>query len=114
MKRHNILLWTAIFAGPTIWFVVLLSNFALAPWACALRWKPALYTISVVALILVASSGFLARSEWQKIGRDMPGEGGGAISRARLMAFAGLILSGFSILLLLAQGIAEVGLGACQ
>jgi hypothetical protein len=114
VKRHNLLLWIAIFAGPSIWFTVLLAQFALAPWACAFRWKPALYTISAVALVLVAASGLLARAEWRKVGPDMPGEAGGAIPRARLMAFAGLVLSGFSILLLLAQVIVEIGLGACQ
>jgi len=114
MKKHNFLLWTAIFAGPALWFLVLVTNFELPPWACALKWKPAFYTVSIVALALVAGSGMLARSEWRRVGREMPGEGGGAVARSRLMAFSGLILSGFSILLLLAQLIAESVLGACQ
>ena len=114
MKRINLLLWTAIFAGPALWFLVLVTNFVLAPWACALHWKPALYTISAVALVLVGSSAWLAGTEWRKVGREMPGEAGGAIPRARMMAFGGLALSGFSILLLLAQVVVEAGLGACQ
>ena len=46
MKRE----WLLIFAGPTLWFLHLLVNFALAPWACSLGWKPALHVSSLIFL----------------------------------------------------------------
>ena len=114
MKMHNWALWAGIFLGPFVWFLSFGANFALAPWACTLQWKPALYVISVVALAISAGSALLAWSEWQRIGRDLPGEGGGAIPRARYMALSGVLISSMSFLVILAQGVAEIILGPCQ
>ena len=56
----------------------------------------------------------LAWTEWQRVGREMPGEAGGAIPRSRTMAMMGLVLCVFSIVLIVAQAIPEVILGVCE
>ena len=107
-------LWAAIFAGPVVWFLSFGANFSLVPWACSLHWKPALYVISLVAMLCTAASAWAAWRAWYRLGREMPGEGGGAIPRARIMAISGLLLSALSFLLILAQAMPEALLGACE
>ena len=58
--RHNTALWAGILMGPIVWLTSFLTNFALAPWACAFRWKPALFVVSAVALLISAGSGIIA------------------------------------------------------
>jgi hypothetical protein len=113
MKR-NVLLWTGIFLGPLAWFLSFGTRWSLSGWVCALHWKPALFVIAIIGVIVAAGSGAIAWTEWQRIGREMPGEAGGAIPRSRYMALMGVVLSAFSILLIVAQTIPEVILGACQ
>ncbi len=113
MKR-TLLLWTAVLTGPIVWLVSVGANFALAPWACALKWKPALYMVSAVALLITAGSGLVAWSEWRQLGRAFPGEAGGAISSSRALATGGILLSAMFFLVIAAQTIAEALLGACQ
>lgn len=113
MKRATVL-WLALLAGPAVWFTSLGANFALAPWACSLQWKPALFVVSLIALALTAASGFVAWKEWQRIGRDFPGEDGGDVASSRALASGGVLLSGMFFLVILTQGIVESVLGACQ
>jgi hypothetical protein len=113
MKR-NLLLWTSFLAGPLIWLLSFGARWSLSGWVCAFQWKPALFVIAIVSLLLVSGSGMLAWTEWQRVGREMPGEGGGAIPRARIMALMGVVLSAFSFLLIVAQLIPELILGVCE
>ena len=111
--KHDLALWTGFLGGPLIWLVSFGARWSLSGWVCAFQWKPALFVIAIVSLILVAGSGMLSWFEWQRVGREMPGEGGGAVHRARLMAIFGIALSVLSILLIVSQAIPEILLGAC-
>ena len=113
MKR-NLILWAVILVGPVVWMLSFGANFALSWWACSLAWKPALYVISILALAITAGSGFVAWNQWQQVGRELPGETGGAVARMRTMAIGGLALSTLFFLVILAQGISETILGACD
>jgi hypothetical protein len=44
----------------------------------------------------------------------MPGDSGDTLARSRVMAFAGVILSTFCCLIIVAQAIPELVLEACQ
>ena len=114
MTKRDLVLWAGIFTGPVVWLLSFGARWSLSGWICAFHWKPALYVIAIVALATAAGSGALAWTEWQRIGREMPGEGGGAIPRSRYMAVLGVVLSAFSILLIVAQGIPEWILGVCE
>jgi hypothetical protein len=93
MSRRDLALWTGVLGGPIIWLTSFEANFALAPWACEFKNKAALFLVTIVALILVAASGWLAWREWNSVGKVWPGEEGGALGRERIMAGAGLLTS---------------------
>jgi hypothetical protein len=114
MKR-NLILWLAFLAGPFIWLLSFGARWSLSGWVCAFQsWKPALFAIAAVSILIIGGSGFMAWTEWQRVGQEMPGESGGAVARSRFLAFTGLVLCAFSILLIIAQTIPEVTLGVCE
>jgi len=109
------MLWLAFFAGPVVWLLSFGARWSLSGWVCAFQhWKSALFVIAALSVLILSGSGFLAWTEWQRVGREMPGEGGGAVARSRFLAFSGLVLCVFSILLIVAQTIPEVTLGVCE
>jgi len=113
MKR-NVALWTGILAGPVIWLIGFEANFALAPWACTLKWKPALYAISIISLAITAGSGWLSWVQWQRLGREWPGQAASTVARSQMLAIGGVLLSAMFFLVILAQAIPELMLGACE
>jgi hypothetical protein len=112
--KTDAVIWTMLLTGPLIWFASMEANFALAPWACTLQWKPALYVVSLVALAVTALSGWNAWIHWKQLGREYPGEAGGGISSSRAVASGAVLLNGMFFLVIFAQGIVETILGACQ
>jgi hypothetical protein len=113
MKRDAVL-WAGLLLGPLVWLTSFLINYVLAPWACDWRWKPALYGVSLVALTITASTGWMAWQQWTALGRRMDDDRAGEAPRARKMAAGGVMLSALSFLVVLAQSLAEVILGACE
>jgi hypothetical protein len=113
MKR-DLVLWTAVLAGPVVWLFSFEANYVLAPWACTFQAKLALYLVSLVALLLCAASGIMAWRQWTELGKEWPGNGGGVLPRARIMAIGGVLLSALFFLVVLAQAIPEVLLEACE
>ena len=111
---RDLALWTGILAGPIVWLLSFEANFALAPWACVFQAKLALYIVSLLALALAAASGMVAWRQWTGLGRELPGDGEGAVPRLRVMAIGGLFMSGMFFLVILAQAIPELVLGACE
>ncbi len=107
-------LWTGVLAGPIIWLLSFEANFALAPWACVIQGKAALYAVSIIALLLCAGSGLLAWREWSQLGKEWPDDAEAAISRTRIMAVGGVLMSTMFFLVILAQAIPEVILKACD
>lgn len=107
MKR-DVQLWAAVLIGPIVWFVSFGAIWTLA------GWKPAIYIISLAALAIAAGSGLLGWTQWQQLGRQWPGEAGGAVARSRWLAISGILLSAMFFLVILAQGIVELMLGGSQ
>jgi hypothetical protein len=68
----------------------------------------------LTALIVASGGWFIAWRTWHQTGREWPDQTGGAISRSRFMAVGGLMISAMFIILILAQGITNLILGACQ
>ena len=111
---RDLALWTGILAGPIVWLISFEALFALNPWACTFQTKLALYIVSVLAFVLSLAAGLLAWRQWTALGREADSRGGDALSRARTMAFGGILLSGLSCLIIVAQAIPELILGVCQ
>jgi len=112
--RRDVQLWLAVLAGPTVWLLSFLANFALAPWACAFGWKPALFAVTIAALAITAGAGLLAWKIWRQVGIEMPGESGGAVGHERSLSLAGVLLSAMFLLVIIAQAVPNIVLGACQ
>jgi hypothetical protein len=114
MRKRDFILWIGILAGPVIWLLSFQANFTLAPWACEFNTKIALFVVTILALVLVAASGLLAWREWSALGKAWPGESGDSLARSRIMAIGGVLLSAMFFLVVLAQSIPELMLGACE
>lgn len=113
-KGRDFALWTGILAGPIVWLFSFETNFALVPWACHFQGKLALYIVSIVALALTSGTFALAWGQWKDLGKEWPGEAGGTLGRSRVMAGAGLLVSAMFCLVIVAQLIPELILGACE
>lgn len=105
-------LWASILAGPIVWLASYELIFALSGWSCA-HGKAALYIVSAIAFAISAGAGFLGWAEFRRLGNEWPSDGDGAVPRAQVMAVGGILLSGISCLVIVAQGIAEAMLGRC-
>ncbi len=112
--RRNLALWTGVLAGPVLWLSSFEANFALAPWACIFQAKLALYLVSIAALVLCAASGMLAWFQWKAFGKEWAGEDASVVQRGRLMAIGGVFLSFGCMVIVFAQAIPELILGACE
>jgi hypothetical protein len=112
--NRDLALWIGLLAGPFVWLCSFEANFALAPWTCIWQEKLTLYLVSLAAFVISGAAGVLAWRQWSELGREADPHGGDTLSRSRVMAFGGVILSGFSCLIIVAQAIVESILGACQ
>ncbi len=108
------LMWSGLLAGPLAWLLVLEINFALVPWACAFAVKWPLWLVTAGGLAVSAGGGALSWNAWRKAGREWPSEAGGAIPRSRFLAAGGVLISVFFFVALIAQGVTQAILGACQ
>ncbi len=112
--NRDFALWVGILGGPIVWLISFEANFALVPWTCIWQGKLTLYIVHVLAFLASGGAALLAWNQWSNLGRDADPQGGDTLSRSRIMAFSGVILSGFSCLIIIAQAIPELVLGACQ
>jgi hypothetical protein len=113
MKR-SLLLWSIALGSPVIWFISFSISYAVAGAACAMHWKPALYVISLVALLMTAGCGMAAWTQWQRLGREYPGDSAGATPASRALVSGGVLLSALFSLVILAQILAQAILEPCQ
>jgi hypothetical protein len=112
--NRDVLLLVAV-AGPAIWFFSLEANFALAPLACTMHGKAALYAVSIVSLLLVAGLAMLAWGQWRQLSREYAG-GSDDVSRQSLRALAlgGAGLNALSFIIILAQTVPNLILTGCE
>ncbi len=111
---RDVQLWVSVLAGPTVWFAGFLANFALAPWACTLDWKFALWIVTLVSLLIAAASGLLAWKLWRDTGAVLPGESGGAVAHERSLSLAGMLISSMFFLVIVAQALPHLILRGCD
>jgi hypothetical protein len=104
-------LWTGVFAGPLAWAALLQTNYVLSYVACEQRHTWMLHVATVAAFAITGAGALTA---W----RAMPDADSGvppsrATSRARDMAWAGLALSVWFALVILATEIPVLVLPPC-
>jgi hypothetical protein len=112
-------LWAGVLTGPTVWLVLLEVNYVLAYVACERRSTWFLHLAIVVALSLVAAAGYAAwaasygnlmRTESQA----PPLSDDTRIQRSLWMSRAGVAVSLWFIVVILAMEIPLVVLEECQ
>ena len=106
--KPEVMAWSGIFTGPLAWFLNLEANFALAPLACTSGAKLPLYLVSGVAVALTLLAGSMSFTRWQTP------EPRGVQSLDRTVAFAGVWVSGLSLLVIIAQVIPILLLSGCE
>ncbi len=114
MKNQNLLLWISVLGGPIAWLFSFEARFALVPWACTFQSKAALFGVAIAALLICAACAILGWREWKVLGENGPTGEGGAFWRGTFMAIGGIVLSAGCFMILIAQTIPELMLGACQ
>jgi hypothetical protein len=112
--NRNLALWIAVLGGPLVWLCTFEAIFALAPWACTFQSKLVLYLVTCAGLVVCAGCAMLAWTQWKSLGQQQSSSDGGALPRSNFMAIGGVVLSAGCFMILLAQAIPEVILGACE
>jgi len=110
----QLLLWTGVLLAPIVWATQMEINYLLVPYACMSGHRVALYLVTLVALVVAATGGFVAWRNWQEAGGELPDDAGDARTRSRFMGVLGLLTSAMFFLVILAQGIPDFILHPCQ
>jgi hypothetical protein len=115
--RRIAALWAGILAGPIVWFTLLEVNYLLAYVSCESRHKWFFHVAVAVSVVVVGGAAWLA---WRSgppedtQDRTAPVTRSTAEVRARWMALAGLGLSLWFILVIIAMEIPILVLQACE
>jgi hypothetical protein len=112
-QRFNLALWAGILAGPFAWVLHLQTSYSLTETACAGGRQWLLHVASLVALLLPIAGALCALRLWRRLPAGSTSHGDDFSSRSRFMALAGIVLSAFFVLVILAQWIPTWILGAC-
>ena len=107
-------LWLLIVAAPIIVAVEMQTNYVLVRQACSAQRNIALYTVIIVAIVLTGSTALIALAVWRVEGIIWPTESPDLSARIRFIAVLGILSSGMSLLVIIAQGIATVLFNPCQ
>ncbi|HRW39610.1 MAG TPA: hypothetical protein P5254_18065 [Aquihabitans sp.] len=122
-EPSGVRLWVPVTAGIVLWMVHLTASSALANWSCryGLGWVDHLLTATTAGatvLAMVACERFRRRGVRHRDDRGEGGDGAGAaVELARNLEFLGwfgLILGGFSLLLILYEGSWALTVPACH
>jgi hypothetical protein len=112
-------LWAGLLTGPIVWLGLLELNYVLAYVACETRSTWFMHLAIGVAVLLVAGAGYLAgAASYGHIladeTRTLPLSDETRVQRSRWMSLAGVALSIWFILVILAMEVPLVVLRECQ
>ena len=107
-------LWLLIVAAPIIVAIEMQINYVLVRLACSAQRNIALYVVTSVAIVLTVVTALIAWMVWRVEGTSWPTEAPDLSSRIRFIAVLGMLSSGMSLLVIIAQGIAMVLFNPCQ
>lgn len=107
-------LFFGILGPPVIWAVRIGTSYVLVPYACWWELPRLLDLVTLAALLAAAAAGWVAWRQWRAAGGGTQVELGGAATRTRFMALAGMLSSGFFFLVMVAEGLANLFVHPCQ
>ena len=112
--RSLLWLWAGVFAGPLGWAVSQQVSYLFVTFDCSFTKSLALWPVMLGAVLFAGVGAWVSWRNWQKAGTAWPDEGGGAVSRSRFLAATGLLLSCFSLLVILAEWLPVFFYRQCQ
>ena len=83
-------------------------------WACGTGNHFAMHLVAFICLAVVVGAGFLAWTDWVRVGRGTEDEAATVDARSRFLALTGMAVSALSALVILAQWLAVFVFGACM
>jgi hypothetical protein len=111
--RGIISLWFGVLAGPTAALVCLEVAYMSVPWACRTGHVLPLHLVPLVTALVAIVAGLVARRDWTVVEPTWPDDAEGVLSRTRFMAACGVMLSAFSVLVIVGQWLAIFILDPC-
>ena len=113
-STRDLILWLAFFAAPLAWLCSFQAKFSWTPWVCASQSKLAPLSFALIAFLLSALAGLVARRQWKELGAQQPGEAADVPARSRFMAIGAMVFSVSFCVVIVAQTIPDLILGVCQ
>jgi hypothetical protein len=107
-------LWLLVVAAPIIVAIEMQTNYVLVRQACSAQRNIALYLVTIVAIVLTVTTALISLAVWRVEGITWPTESPDLSARIRFIAVLGMLSSGMSLLVIVAQGIATVLFNPCQ
>lgn len=105
-RPSSVALWTGVLLPPVAWAVDLTVRYALVPYICNHKTEWMLVAVTIVALIAALYGG---ASAWRGRKRAMSDA-----MRVRFMSIAGLFLSVFFAIVILANAVPHLYMRACD
>jgi archaellum biogenesis protein FlaJ (TadC family) len=99
------MLWSGIVLPILAFILQQQASFLLTPFVCHTGNRAVLYVVSVVALLIAAAGGFIARSAFRSVPERPPEELDRTSARRRFMALAGMLTSVLFCLVVIAMAI---------
>jgi hypothetical protein len=107
-------LWIGLLLPPIIWAGQMQLNYWAVRGACVRGSNLRLYSVTVIALLLIAFSGLCAWTGARRSGAGERVAWGALVSNSRFMLALGLMSGVVFFIAVLAQGIAAIILHPCQ
>ena len=112
--RSRQLLVAGMFLAPFAWALQLLVNYSITPTVCANGQTWLLHLVSLLAALTAVSGALLARMSWTRLTAGSTVDGDAYAVGRRFLALAGMGLSAFFVLTILAMDLPNWWLSACQ
>lgn len=110
-------LWIGMLGGATAWAIHLVVAYALVPLACARGLDILLYATIPTTIGLAGVSVWLAWRGWDRSNGDVDHDDRDeflTLNRVRFMAISGILMSGFFLIVIIAQSVPILAYSPCD
>lgn len=113
-RRRSQALAAGIFLAPIAWTLQLQINYSLTESFCQNGQQWMLHLVSLACLLLAAMGAAIAWMTWNRLTSGSTLEGDARDNGRRFVALAGLVMSLFFLLVIIAMDLPVWWVGACQ
>lgn len=106
--------WYGVLIGPLVFGFDLLVSYSLVPHACSTGHHYVLHVLTFASLLVVGTGLLSSWRLYQRVPGEMPERGDVLMSRVRFLALAGILLSSFSAILIIANAVPRFVLSPCD